>query len=94
MDASEQLKDDLRTGRLEATRLVGLVVILQCELHTAKQTGVAHRSPTDYRTQTATRWATHTAKSQSRFPCGLKNSGSKHAAPTRNPRNGNTVVAA
>lgn len=37
MDVSEQLKEDLRTGRLDANRLVDLTLTLQRELQAAKQ---------------------------------------------------------
>src|ERR1700684_4096591 len=37
MDAGEQLKDDLRQGRIDANRLVDLIVSLQRELQAAKQ---------------------------------------------------------
>ncbi len=37
MDAGEQLKEDLREGRIDANRLVDLLVTLQRELQTAKQ---------------------------------------------------------
>jgi transposase len=37
MDASEQLQEDLRTGRIDAQRVVDLIGTLQHELHAAKQ---------------------------------------------------------
>jgi transposase len=37
MDALEQLKEDVRSGRIDANRLVDLVGVLQRELQTAKQ---------------------------------------------------------
>ena len=37
MDAAEQLKDDLQTGRLKPDRLVNLIVDLQRQLHAANQ---------------------------------------------------------
>jgi transposase len=37
MDALEQLKEDVRSGRIDANRLVDLVVVLQRELQTTKQ---------------------------------------------------------
>jgi transposase len=37
MDAAEQLKDDLQTGRLKPDRLVDLIVDLQRQLHAANQ---------------------------------------------------------
>src|SRR4051812_21615263 len=37
MDAGEQLKDDLRSGRIDADRLVDLLLSLQRELQAAKQ---------------------------------------------------------
>jgi transposase len=37
MDAMEQLKEDLRTGRIDANRLVDLLATLQRELQAAKQ---------------------------------------------------------
>src|SRR5437870_453122 len=37
MNASEQLKEDLRTGRIDANRLVDLIGTLQQELQAAQQ---------------------------------------------------------
>ena len=37
MDSGEQLKDDLRHGRIEAERLVDLLVSAQRQLHAMKQ---------------------------------------------------------
>ena len=37
MDVLEQLKEDIRTGRIDANRLVDLIGTLQQELHAANQ---------------------------------------------------------
>src|SRR5437773_1651307 len=37
MDVSEQLLEDLRTGRIDAQRLVDLIATLQQQLHAAQQ---------------------------------------------------------
>ena len=72
MDAIEQLKEDVREGRIDADRLVDLIVTLQRQLQAAKQRIAELEKQLG--------WLDHQPRSMSRFRCGPKRNGRKHAA--------------
>ena len=67
----EQLKEDVREGRIDPDRLVELVVTLQRAV-----AGGASSGSRNWKSNWAAR---RRRKSASRFRCGRKNSGRKHA---------------